>query len=158
MDLSKLALQVSFCNLSTSKMFSRLAAFSVLALPLFAVATPAPRNTPTTACCASTESVSVYSCSLHAPHLAHRRVGRLCCGHCDSQGYRYRCERHQRIHRLDLQPYFRRWCRIWLRMQWYDRVLLRWPLRRCFSLRLIYSRSLLPVQGSVGVGCIPVTA
>ena len=55
---------------SCSKMFSRRAVFSILALPFFAAATPTARNdTPTTACCASTESVRV-SC-LHPIASSH---------------------------------------------------------------------------------------
>ena len=44
-------------------MFSRVASFAILALPLLAVATPANvvrNDTPTTACCASTENVRSF--------------------------------------------------------------------------------------------------
>ena len=50
-------------------MFSRLASFAILALPILAVATPAARNDqqPTPACCDSTQSVSpAHRSSLYA--------------------------------------------------------------------------------------------
>ncbi len=56
-DSKHSSLLLSLSNLRYYTMFTRIAAFTALVLPLLAVATPAPvvrNDEPTTACCAST--------------------------------------------------------------------------------------------------------
>ena len=65
LNLSTTATFKSLSTLRIHTMFSRLVAFTTLALPLLAVATPAPNNggsAPTTACCDSTIPVCQRLC------------------------------------------------------------------------------------------------
>lgn len=126
-------LTYSFDLASNSKkqptMYSRLLTIIALSLPLLAVATSShvARDTPTTACCASTEPVRT-TLLLHLGMLTHSTVGQLCCGRCHSQGHRSRCERRQRPDWAGLLSgrRYRRW--LWLGVQWYHRYLHE---RRC---------------------------